>query len=46
MHARVGDMKIQYHGGYTRRGNSCMELDLPWGIKDVMEIEIPRGISR
>ena len=31
MHARVGDMKGQSQGGYTRHGNANVLLELPWG---------------
>ena len=31
MHARVGDMKGQSQGGYTRCGNASMLLEPPWG---------------
>ena len=42
VNARVGDMKGHSQGSYTRRGNASMELDPPWGIKDVVVTEIPR----
>ena len=31
MHGRVGEMKGQSHGGYTRCGSASMLLEPPWG---------------
>ena len=46
MHARVGDVKVHTQGSYTRRGNSSMALNPPWGIKEVVEQKFMGVIGR
>ena len=36
MYVRVGDMKSQYQGGYTRHENSSKMGDTPYRIKGVV----------
>ena len=45
MHAGIGGCEASLLGSYTKRGNESRDLDPPWGIKDMVAVEIRGELS-